>query len=263
MERLTFPFPFQEDRNLGWKKSFRGPLGNNGGQTLVTWLVLMSLILLVTISVGSAMTLIQNRMQAISVCRMESLRAQSEVEPMIKKLFSLNPEAKLLRLLMIAAKARLVAAVAHFNAPMAAQARYDIARIRERQKALDRTQKILVQTANITLHRGTFSTYSKLKATFQEIKARGVGWADIEFNLRNPRIPKLAVKPEDHNLAPSYITRKNFEKQQATSQFWTQTYRIKGLFKFTHQSQSQCHATLEENTWVPKIRKDKLYSRWL
>jgi hypothetical protein len=221
--------------------------------------VLLSITLLILVSVGSAFGLLQDRMHVMSVCRIESLKTQSEVEPLIKRLFDLNPQARLLRNLMLAAKAKLATAILHLNAPMAALARQEIAMLRKQQSLLDQTQKFLIQTANIKLHQGTFITYMKLKEAFEEIKMKGSGWAQIQFQLQNPKIPKLAVKPEDRSLAPVYLAQDDFEKRQVTSQFWTQEYKIKGILNTTHRSQSQCHATLEENTWIPKIRKDRLY----
>lgn len=261
MEKFSFLYPFPGGNSLRWKKLFLGRLDNNRGQTLVTWLLLLSLILLVTISFGSALTLIQDRMHVMSVCRMESLKTQSEVEPLIKKLFALNPQARLLRVLMVAAKARLAAAIAHFNFAMAAHARLDIARIRQQQNILDATQRMLVRLANIKLHTGTFATYMKLNSSFKEISEKNKQWAQTTFTLLNPRVPKLAVKREDSNLAPAYLPRDNFEKLQTTTQSWIQRYEIKGTLKINHSSQSQCNSTLEENSWVPKIRRDKLSLR--
>ena len=261
MEQFIFQSLFLGNSSSNWKKLFLGRFANNKGQTLVTWLILLSLVLLVTLSFGSALTLIQDRMHVMSVCRIESLKNQSEVEPLIKKLFALNPQARLLRVMMVAAKARLAAAIAHYNFPMAIRARYDIAQIRQQQNILDKTQRMLVNLANFKLYTGTFATYQKLQTAFKEISTKNVQWAETSFILNNPRIPKLAVKREDDGLAPAYLARKDFEKLQSASQSWTQTYQIKGMLNFIHKSQTQCNATLEENSWVPKIRRDKLSLR--
>jgi hypothetical protein len=258
MEKLISLFRFLEDKILGWKKSFLGPLENNKGQTLVSWIVLLSVILTLTLSVSSAINLIEDRQQLMTICRMESLKTQQDVEPLIKKLFAFNPQSRLLRVLMLTAKTRLAAALAHYNIPMAARARYDISQIRNKQQFLDRSQRSLIQAANIILHSGTLKTYSKLKNALSEIKNKSLNWAEIEFLLLNPRIPKLAVKREDENLAPVYLARDQFEKRQVTSQFWNLSYKTKGFFKISHFSKLQCHATMEENTWVPKIRRDRL-----
>ncbi len=262
MEKLAFPFLLQEDKILNWRKVFHGRLGDNQGQTLVTWLILVSLVLLITTAVGSGFGLIQGQMQLTHICRIESLKVQADVEPLIKKLFGLNNQAKLLRIRLGVAKAKLALALIHLNMALAAESRIEISIIRKQQHILEKIQKSLIQTANIKLHSGTFSTYQKLKSAFIDIKKRSAGWADINFVIHNPIIPRLAVKPLDRNLAPVYVPKKNFEKKQVTSQMWKQKYTIKGFLKEIHQSNSQCHATLEENSWVPKIRRDKLYSKW-
>ncbi len=253
----------REGRVLNWKKQFLGRLDNNHGQSLVTWLLVLLMILFLTLSAGAAMSLVQDRMHLVNLCRIETLKTQSSVEPILKRLLSLNTQARLLRLLKLAAKARLAAAVAHYNIPMAVRARYEISQIRNQQQLLDQLQKSLVKSANVILYTRTFATYAKLQKAFAEVKFKNRGFADLHFVLQNPKIPKLAVKPEDYNLAPPYLVRDNFEKIQSISLFWSQDYKIKGLLKAHHQSMSQCHATLEENTWVPKIRKDRLYSKWL
>lgn len=258
MEISRSLIPSRGNKLLDWKKQFLGRLDNNRGQSLVTWLLVLMMILFLTLSAGAAMSLIQDRMQVVNLCRIETLRTQGLVEPIIKRLFLLNNQARLLRLLMLAAKARLASAIAHYNIPMAIRARYDISQIRTQQQRLDQLQKYLIKSANVALYTGTYKTYSKLQKAFNEIKAKGQGFADIHFTLQNPKVPKLAVKPEDYNLAPVYLARNNFEKLQNISIVWSQEYRTKGFLKTHHHSISQCNATLEENTWVPKIRKDRL-----
>lgn len=263
MEKSVFLSHFPQAKTFGWKKLSLGHLQNNKGQTLITWLVLLSVSLLIILSLGSALILVQNRMQVMNICRLEGLRIQNEVTPLIKGLFALNPEARSLRVQLILAQARLATALALVNIPAATQARIEISQIRAQQHLLVATQKTIIQTANIKLHSGTFSTYEKLKTALAQIKSRSRGWVEVDFILHTPKVPQLAVKPEDYNLAPPYLPRKNFESQQVTSQFWQETYRFKIFLKSVHRSYSQCHATLEENSWEPKIKRDKLYSKWL
>lgn len=266
MEKLIFLYPFHYPlRNikiLNWKKQFHGHPTSNQGQALVTWILMLFLILMITVSTGSAFSLIQDRMRVVNLCRIESLKIQAEAAELLKKLFELNPRARLLRYMMTAARLRLAAALAHYNVPMAARARYDISQIRQQQQALDQVQKMLISKANVKLHTGTLSTYVKLKEAFQVIKQRSSNFAQVDFFIQNPKIPKLAVKPEDYNLAPPYLMRNRFEEQQKISHGWIQSYKLKGFLKAIHQSQSQCHVTLEENTWIPKIKKDRPYSKW-
>lgn len=263
MDKSAFYFLFPAERILFWKKPFLGPLGNNSGQTVITGLILLSLLLTVTVVFGSSLALVQGQNQIMTTCRLASLKVQSDVEPLIKKLWGLNPQARLLRTLIVAAKVRLAAAVAAQNWPLAAVTRQQITSIRKQQHILEMTQKGLIRQANLILHTGTYLTYVKMKEAFQEIAAKGNSWARIEFYLQTPRVPKLAVKPADSNLAPPYLPWKNFEEQQATSQFWTESFETFGFIRMRHKTRSQCHATLEENSWVPKIRKDKPYLKWL
>ncbi len=258
MEKLATHFRLWEGKHLNWKKPFHGRLGNSQGQTLVTWLLMLSLTLLITVTFGSALNLIQDRMQLIHICRMESLKTQAEIEPLIKKLFSLNPNSRLLRVMMISAQARLAIAASTYNIPMAALAKKDIMNIRRQQQQLDQVQTTLIQTANAKLHYGTFSTYLKIKTALMEIKTKSLSWAHFEFMQKNPKIPKLAVKREDQKIAPVYLPRKHFEKWQATTQAWSQNYHLKGFFKTSHRSEIQCSTTLEEHSWISKIRRDKL-----
>ncbi len=258
MERLVIRCHFWKDKASTWKKSFLGPFDNCQGQTLVTWLVMLSMILLITICFGSALNFIQDRRQLTHICRLESLKTQVEVEPLIKKLFALNPQARFLRVLMISAQARLAIAVSTLNIPMAAHAKKDIMSIRRQQQKLDQIQTTLIETANAKLHFGTLSTYMKIKKALQEIKTKSLKWADFEFLMKNPKIPKLAVRAEDRKIAPVYLAKKNFEKVQATSQFWTQNYRLKGYLETSHSFEIQCSATLEEHSWISKIRRDRL-----
>jgi hypothetical protein len=211
------------------------------------------------IGLWSAMGLIQDRMHLITVCRTESLKTQTEVEPLIHALMNLNPLARLLRLQLLEAELQLAAAISSYNYPEAARQSHEIRRIRKQQHELEDKQKNIIKLANTKLYAGTFSAYLKLQAAFQEIKNKDQDWAKVEFLQGNPTIPKLAVRREDQDLAPPYYEKDQFEKRQETAQSWTQTYNAKGFFKFTHKSQSQCHATLEAGTWLPKIRMDKPY----
>ncbi len=267
MARSTSLFPTLKTKIMAWRKLSLGPSKTNmseqRGQALVMWMVFLSVILLVTIGCTSAWVLIQDRQRLMTLCRIQSLHTFRDVQRPLEHLLSLNPQSKILRTWLALAQAKLALALSTSNVPLATEARIEIREIRRKQKILDQTQKQLIQLANLKLHSGVLKTSLDLQKTFRDIQKKNLGWSQTTFILQNPYIPKLAVRAEDHRLAPIYLPLENFERRQASTQAWTQVYQLTGFLHYQHKSHSQCNATLEEKTWIPKIRRDKPLLKWL
>lgn len=255
-----FRFHFWENTNSNCQNKSKD---NQGGFVLVFMTVFLVVALLLTLTFSSSLILLQNKMKTVHQCRVETLEIQRQVQPLLEKLLSLNPGARALRIQRNLTEAQMVVAAATLNVHVliALQARRRM--IIAQQRILDRTQQSLITQANFILNTKTLQAHYRLEKHLLELALTQNQWAEVHNRMLPPKIPKLAVRPTDRRMAPTYEPRKDFEKYQAAGLFWIQHYKPRGFLKSSGfskpQVKNQCLATLEESTWIPKIRKDKRY----
>jgi hypothetical protein len=264
MERLK-SIPFSRKKSLtGLKKQFGGPSVERArGQALVSWLLILTLLLSLIFATSSAQVLLEHRLELTSICRNESLKTQAAAERGMKALLALNPQARFLRFRLLAAQIKLAQALASGQTVLIALARAEIEEIRIQQRSLDAKQKEILRTTNQNLRFGIYRTFALLQRTASHINSRSSDWANLQIRVENPRIIKLAVVEEDRQLAPVYSPKDDFENAQTIQFFWDQKYQLKGLLDENHRSRAGCLTSLEDKTWIPKIKKDKPSLRWL
>ncbi|WP_374029224.1 hypothetical protein [Bdellovibrio bacteriovorus] len=201
------------------------------------------------------------------ICREEGLRTQKKVVPLLKKLLSLNPLARRLKEREVRAQKNLAKAQATGLPNVIAAAAAELALAKLRRLELDIKQKQLIQESNRLLRTNHLLTQRKLSSS-----ARGLSSAFLE--IQNVRIdgtaPRLAVRPEQMEIAPAYHPQPEFAQAQALAHEWH--YQTKVLPPFSHflsgvfQFRKSCSVTLTEENfqWVAKIIKGRssLKSVW-
>lgn len=236
---------------------------NNQGFALVFMCLLLSLSLLTVLSLGSGLILIRNKMQLAYECRNGLIKVQAETSSYLHKLLGLNPLAKSLRVQRSHVEAQLALAVASLNKPLIASLTLRRQAIIKQQRSLDRYQKFLILEANRLMLTGTLNIHNQLRKRLYQLDQQQQSWGSSQNHLLAPKISKLAIKSSDRRLAPTFEPKKDFESHQTLSLFWIQNIELHGFLKahaFTNpRIRSQCRVTLEENTWVPKIRKDRRF----
>lgn len=253
-------FHFWERTKSFWKNSSRG---NQSGFALVLMTVLIGLTLTLVMSFGSSLIFLRNKMRTVHQCRTQTLEIQKSAQVRIEMLVKLNPLAQSLRIQLGIVQAQIVAATALGNTALLPPLIARRQAIRRQQRILDKTQKGIIKEANIRLNIETLNAYYQMRSLLERITQEQRAWSANTFQILPPKIPKLAMRPSDGRIAPTYGPKKDFERKQAVSLFWMQHYEISGWLKnkslIPPQVRNECHATLEEKTWLPKIRKDKRF----
>lgn len=225
--------------------------------------VFMGLLLL-----GSAILIfVKIDQQYQHICRLQGTIGQSEVAPKLKSLLALNPVSVALRVKRSIAMAQMAAATASQNYVALAKATFEYNKVLEKMRKLDTAQKELIRQSNLSLQLRYHKT--RLSLNLQGTQNSSLGILKGSFRLNSPPPPKLAVRPDDADLAPTYSPEKDFENKQALVQKWQYTLSvirplrrlIDGEFKF----EKSCAVTLREesHTWEPKVKRDKSLSSLL
>lgn len=263
MVHWSFNFLSRDLSNSKWKKFCLGRFESREGQALLSWLLIVSLLLALIVATSSAQILLDHRLEMTQTCRKGGLQVQEIAGDAIKKILSLNPHSRSLRIRLHLAEAKLAQALISMNPALVALARTELAQVQNEQRQLDRLQKAILTEANARMSDSAYGILGKLNRSANEIKRKSSDWADLQMRLLPPRIPKIALQEEDRRLAPAYRPREDFESEQRLQFSWSQSYRLKGFFEARHNSTTDCQTTLEVNTWIPKIRKARPSSKWL
>ncbi|MBO9667130.1 MAG: hypothetical protein J7501_09990, partial [Bdellovibrio sp.] len=181
---------------------------------------------------------------------------------LLAALLKMNPLAKNLQIQKLAAKVNLAKAVASGNPIAITAAETRLLTIQQKQAQLDIRQKQVIVQSNLLLANAHSMGVRELQRSSRELD--GYRSLFINSNFIKPgAAPRLAVRPDSTDMAPTYNLEENFEEKQALAHTWQ--YRlslqpywrsfITGNFSF----EGSCAVTLkEENSkWIPKIRKAK------
>lgn len=259
IQRLPqYRFHFWEDTRSFSKSIFRN---NESGFVLVLMCVVFVITFGLMIVFGSSLVLVRNKMETVHQCRTDLLNIQEGVKPLLESLFKLNPLAKTLRVQRAIVEAQLAAALASGNMAIVGALTARRHRIRFQQKILDKSQKTLIVLANTQLSKGSLQAYFNMQNKLRKVTLKQKDWTQAQWQVLPPKIPKLAVRPKDRRMAPEYEPKRDFERKQAVSLFWIHSVQINGWMHseafVEPRIKNECHVTLEENTWLVKIQRDR------
>lgn len=197
-------------------------------------------------------------------CREHGQDGQRKVAPLLSRLLALNPLAQQLRLQQLKELQNIATATAAKNpvALAAATKRY-LATVKKREH-LDAKQRQLINQANFSLGQ----THS---LTSRQIRSAGAAstnsFLKIQLTSLKGRPPRLAVHPNQSDLAPVYSPAPDFDSAQALAHEWHYrtivsppfSYFLPGDFNFT----KACAVTLkkEKLAWIPAITRGRFSSK--
>nr|BFD60792.1 hypothetical protein CKG001_28990 [Bdellovibrio sp. CKG001]BFD68399.1 hypothetical protein HAGR004_34210 [Bdellovibrio sp. HAGR004] len=202
-------------------------------------------------------------------CRTGGLSGQAAVRPHLTTLLALNPLATTLKMQETVLLTKLATATAAGNLPLIAALKVKLAAVKQRQQELDIRQKQLIQQSNISLARHHSSTGYQIRQRSMEIQNRFF-FLNLSLRALPESPPRLAVRPDSPDIAPTYSPEENFETRQALAHRWQYqltprgplSYFLSGSFQF----EKACAVTLtrEVRGWSTLITKGKysLKSVW-
>ena len=160
------------------------------------------------------------------LCRQEQIAAQERSRGYLEQLFKKNDLARKLKIRHDVTEAALAAAIASQNWEAVEPLREKLALINFQREALDLTQKVLIQAANLDLKMSGLKLYQMVSHESQSQKTLLAIFLDIQIRALNPRIPLLAVVPAYPDIAPEYRTQDRFSERQALEQSWQYRVRV-------------------------------------
>lgn len=244
-------------------------LKSNQGFAAILIVSLLPCLLAGLFLVTVLMSFLQIDLELKHRCRTGGLSGQTAVRPYLTALLALNPLATTLKAQENILLAKLAAAIASGNPPAIAALKVQLAKIRQKRQELDIRQKQLIQQSNVSLARHHSTTHYQIRHRSAEIQNR---FFFLNLNLRAlpENAPRLAVRPDSSDIAPSYSPEENFETRQALAHRWQ--YRLTPRGPLAHflsgsfQFEKACAVTLtkEARGWNTLITKGKysLKSVW-
>lgn len=193
-----------------------------------------------------------NWMQAKHSCRIELLKTQKNIAPLLKQLLQLNPRIKKLRIDLTIAKTQRAAAITMQNPIAEAAAELKIATIIKEQSAIYSKQVNLIQTANQQMTNSVYKVRQLLFQQNQDMQDRMPKF--FKFKIENIKLEnkELAVIPDSPAKPPIYELKYDFINEQTLSVNWKTTFlttdnRTKKWFQINLKKNDGCGASLEPN----------------
>jgi len=235
---------------------------NQKGFALAMMMALLPVMVGLFLLMSAVLGVNQFNLRTQQACREGGLRGQEQVAPLLKKLLGLNPQAVKLKTAEAQAQARLKAAIAAQNPPVITAARAHLLIIQLQRRTLDLRQKQLIQQSNLALLQAHRKTHQALGGALNE-GLPTFNYLKIVSHRNFSSPPKLAVRPESSDVAPTYRTSVNFESDQALAHSWQYQLQVRSSFQNFLMADLKwnpaCAVTLKEEnlSWVPKIKKVK------
>lgn len=240
---------------------------DQAGFALPLVLALLPILLAALIVAFATAGFIQNDLKIKYQCRAGGLRGQSRVAPFLKTILGLNPLAHSLRLQKIKALQEIATATAAKNPLALAAATHRYQSIRKKQELLHSQQIQFIKQANLVMQQAHLTTALQLKSTGQSLTNIFLK-QDVRFT-RNPS-PKLALHPDDSDIAPTYSLNSDFENDQALVHQWQYVTTVRAPYSLfmpgSFHFDKVCSVTLRKDNsqWLPTINAGKysLRSVW-
>ncbi|ASD62597.1 hypothetical protein [Bdellovibrio bacteriovorus] len=242
---------------------------NQQGFAAILILALLPILVSGLFLVAAMMGFLQLDLAMKHTCRSEGLQGQEKVRPHLEKLLSLNSEAIKLKVQWGKALTQRKMAYSAQNPYLITLAEARVLQVQTWRLALDAQQKQLIQQSNLQLQRSHSSTRTQLYRAHRENQTR-LNFLTIKTQIENEPIPRLAVRPDFPDTAPTYSPEPDFEVRQALAQRWQ--YRIalrpplSNFLKADFGFEKACAVTLTKGSlrWKTQITKGRysLKSVW-
>lgn len=240
---------------------------NQKGSALAIILAILPVFIAGALLCFSLLGLVQNDLAMKYECRTEGQKGQKRVSPLLSTLLALNPVAIALKAELAKAIAELATAVASENPVAIAKATARYTKVLEKRDKLDRRQKQLVKQSNLFLQQ---------THTFTALSLRRTGAIASNILLKTElgsvrgKAPKLAVRPDSPDIAPTYSLIDDFENKQALAHEWQYRIQVRPPFsnflkgEFIFKKACAVSLAKENSSWHPKIivGKFSLKSVW-
>lgn len=239
-------------------------LNNQKGFALTVTLALLPVILAGFFIAGATIGFIQQDLGLKHACRSGGIAGQKQVSAILTRLLDLNPKARSLKNKYDSLQRQLALTPdpRHKAALM-----IRIGMVQAQRMALDLQQKTLLAQGHSELRLAHLKTQKNIARTFQTLSS---SFLEIRHSRLFGKAPRLAVRPDFSDIAPTYSPVPAFSVAQALAHEWQYqvslakpySYFLPGRFQF----QKACAVTLkkEGQKWIPQITKAKfsLKSVW-
>lgn len=231
---------------------------NQKGFALVMTMALLPLMIAGFFLVWGAIGFFQQDLAIKHACRQEGITGQNKTGPLLQKLLATNPEAKKLKI-QLEEVDREIAFARTSNQAALAGLMIKRSVIQLKRVALDLKQKRLIQESNRELSRAHHRGRAEIRGRLQDTSSFFIA---IQLKNLKGKPPRLAVRPDYSDIAPTYSPVPDFSHQQALAHEWHYTASVgapfsnflPGKFEF----KKACAVTLQEDLskWLPQIIKD-------
>lgn len=231
---------------------------NQKGFALVMTLALLPVLIAGMLLAWAAVGFFQQDLALKHACRKQGLEGQRKVAPLLKKLLQLNPEARTLKERRDELRLKIAAATASGQVHMVELWKIELDIVEFRRLQLSLRQKNIITESNRLLQAAHNIGRRKIEDHAKET-------SNLFINLRltqlNGHAPRLAVRPDYPDIAPTFSTVLDFSNQQALAHEWHYSatvgapfsHFLPGKFEF-HKA---CAVSLRKdlNAWSPQITK--------
>ncbi|MEK6773774.1 MAG: hypothetical protein AABY64_07530 [Bdellovibrionota bacterium] len=167
------------------------------------------------------------------------------------KLLKLNPKASRLSLEKIQVKAKMAAALALGQLELLAILEIKLNKILIQQEKLDLEQRLILNQAQEEFVRSELSILKDLHRLQNQIIKRNPPLWILSFEKPNPGRPRLAVRANGTDIAPTYDLQVNFQNEQLWRIHWIMKIqsglRMISFLKFNLEVNQECALTLQQN----------------
>lgn len=199
-------------------------------------------------------------------CRSEGIAGQKKVAPNLAKLLKLNPDAKRLKEELVEIDREIEFAIVHNQAALPGLSARRLV-VEGKRLTLDIKQTKLIQESNRSLK----SAHSLGRSEIQSnASSTSTSFINLKMGSISGKAPKLAVRPDYPDIAPTYSPTFDFANEQALAHEWQYTATIARPFSLFLPGQfnfkKACAVTLKKELtqWTPQIIKARfsLKSVW-
>ncbi|MEK2646709.1 hypothetical protein [Bdellovibrio sp. BCCA] len=240
---------------------------NQKGSALAIILAVLPVFIAGALLCFSLLGILQNDLGLKYQCRVEGQNGQKRVAPLLSSLLALNPVAVAVKAELAEAILELEAAIASENPVAIAKATKHYTQVLEKRDKLDHRQKQLIKQSDLLLQQSH---------TFTSMNLRRTGGSasnillKVDLDSVRGKAPKLAVRPDSPDIAPTYSPVDDFENKQALAHEWQYRVQVRPPFsnflkgEFSFKKACAVSLAKENSSWLPKIivGKYSLKSVW-
>lgn len=202
---------------------------------------------------------LQSDLKLKHICRQEGKKYQEKVLPRLEHLLSLNPRAAKLQAERLRLEVLLNAALVRGDITSVATLKARLTFVKTQQLELDIRQKQLINQSNLELLKGHRTAAKILDQEASRSSVKNL--LHLQVRRTPTPSPRLAVRPDSSDLAPTYSPTPDFETEQALAQQWQYSLTFwyplmtkpTGTFKFS----KACAVTLKKETFKWKVALTK------